>query len=154
MTNTAPRFRFLGTTDDVIQCERCGKDELRSTVVLEVLDADGNAEDVTYYGSTCAARVLTERTGRKHTGPKVLAEARAALTQLQNRMESARRLLAHYAAVEADDAAFLAAVKDAHRTHWRMDGYSSAEWLTFGREMMARNRQTIAAAEAALHPAA
>lgn len=51
-------FRYVGTTDDVVTCERCGKQDLRCTVVLALLDEDGNDEGVTYYGTTCAARAL------------------------------------------------------------------------------------------------
>ena len=53
---TRPAFRVLGTTDDVTACELCGKPELRGTVILGALDADGNVEGEAYYGSSCAAK--------------------------------------------------------------------------------------------------
>jgi len=54
---TAKAFRVLGTTDHVTVCWLCGRDELRGTIALEVLDADGNATGtVVYYGSSCGAR--------------------------------------------------------------------------------------------------
>jgi hypothetical protein len=60
MTHTAsdarPAFRVLGTTDDVTTCEHCGRVELKGTIRLGVLDADGNVEDVTYFGAVCGAR--------------------------------------------------------------------------------------------------
>jgi hypothetical protein len=49
-------FRVLGTTDDVTECEHCGRTELKGTIRLGVLDADGNIEDVTYFGAVCGAR--------------------------------------------------------------------------------------------------
>lgn len=53
------RFAIKGITDDVTTCECCGRRGLRRTVALMPLAADG-AEDgeVTYYGTSCAARAL------------------------------------------------------------------------------------------------
>lgn len=48
-------FRVLGTTDEVTECEYCGRAELKGTVVLDLLDEDGASEGVVYYGSGCAA---------------------------------------------------------------------------------------------------
>jgi len=91
-TNTAPAFRYIGITDECVECQKCGKTELRSTVVLAVLDADGNTEDVTYYGSTCAARAL----GVKGGGRAVAKAAEGArLTTLMN-AHDARRMLRLY----------------------------------------------------------
>ena len=93
MTNTnAPQFRYLGITDECVECQKCGKVDLRSTVVLAVLDADGNTEDVTYYGSTCAARALSVKGG----GRAVLQSARWAHERTIAAAEDARRMLAHY----------------------------------------------------------
>lgn len=55
----APEFRYIGITDETTVCEECGKPELKATVVLAVLDADGNTEDVVRYGSSCAAKALS-----------------------------------------------------------------------------------------------
>lgn len=50
-------YRVKGTTDEVTTCELCGKVELKGTVVLAVLDADGNEGDgVCYFGTACAAK--------------------------------------------------------------------------------------------------
>jgi hypothetical protein len=50
-------FKILGTTDDVTTCDLCGKPELKGTVVLAPLDADGAIDgDAAYYGSSCAAK--------------------------------------------------------------------------------------------------
>lgn len=76
-TTTPPKFRYIGITDECIVCEKCGKPGLKSTVILAILDADGNEEDVTYYGSSCAAQVLGIRGG----GRAVLNSARVAHDQ-------------------------------------------------------------------------
>jgi hypothetical protein len=49
-------FRVGGTTDQITECELCGKPELKGTVQMIELDADGNAVADHYYGSTCAAK--------------------------------------------------------------------------------------------------
>lgn len=45
-------IRVLGTTDEYLVCERCGRSDLKSTVVLDI---DG---DIAHYGSECAATVV------------------------------------------------------------------------------------------------
>jgi hypothetical protein len=81
-TATAARkaFRVLGTTDDVTECEHCGRTELKGTIRLGVLDADGNAEDVTYFGAVCGARAAgwTTKEIRKQATAADRAAAEAA----------------------------------------------------------------------------
>jgi hypothetical protein len=60
---TTQSFRYIGTTDETTVCEHCGREDLRSTVVLALLDVDGNEEEYVRYGSTCAARALAIRGG-------------------------------------------------------------------------------------------
>ncbi|MGW0920399.1 hypothetical protein ACWD3J_15440 [Streptomyces sp. NPDC002755] len=43
-------------TDQITQCELCGKDELRGTVQMIELDADGNDFEDHYFGTSCAAK--------------------------------------------------------------------------------------------------
>lgn len=74
---TTKKYRMIGTTDEVVECEKCGKVDLSLTVVLEFLDADGNGEGVTYYGTTCAARALADR-GVRLSAASVVREARSA----------------------------------------------------------------------------
>lgn len=53
----AKAYRVKGTTDDVTDCELCGKAELKGTVMLVPLDADGNDDgEVCYFGTSCAAK--------------------------------------------------------------------------------------------------
>lgn len=50
-------YEVKGTTNDVTTCEQCGRDELRGTVVLVPLDADGNPDgDACHFGTSCAAK--------------------------------------------------------------------------------------------------
>jgi hypothetical protein len=76
MTN----YRVHGITDDTDTCEVCGKTELRRVVMLAVLDADGNAEEMIYAGTTCAARKLAQR------GIRVRAARIAAAAATANRV--------------------------------------------------------------------
>lgn len=65
-------FRALGTTDEATTCDYCGRIELRKTVRLAFLDADGTLTgDVAYYGTGCAA------TAGKRTVKDIIAEAKA-----------------------------------------------------------------------------
>lgn len=101
MTATAaPAFRYLGITDECTTCEQCGKPQLRNTVVIQPLDADGNADgDPTYYGSTCAARALGVRGG----GREVLRQARGARYKAHNAAQDARNMLAQYGLPETGE---------------------------------------------------
>lgn len=65
VTTTAPEtvgtWTAKGTTDEITQCEICGKPELKGTVRLVLVDPDGGHGDEVYAGVVCAAR----RAGRK-----------------------------------------------------------------------------------------
>jgi hypothetical protein len=63
-------YRMHGISDDTDTCEICGKVELRRVVMLQVLDADGNPEELIYAGTTCAARKLA-KSGTRTTAAKV-----------------------------------------------------------------------------------
>lgn len=154
MATTAPRFRYLGTTDDTTTCERCGREELRSTVVLVMLDADGNPDgDALYYGSTCAARAL----GLRSSGASVLASARAAVDGTRGRAEAARQRLAHYALPEAGEPTrdqLRHAVRVYNRTNRNVADICQRENTTVTAlvlDMLRRDRADIAAL-AALRP--
>ena len=60
---TTGTWTAKGLTDEVTECEICGKPELKGTVRLVLVDADGNDDGEIYAGVTCAAR----RAGRKAT---------------------------------------------------------------------------------------
>ncbi|MFE7397983.1 hypothetical protein [Streptomyces sp. NPDC057557] len=67
-------YRVKGTTDDVTTCELCGKQELKGTVVLEALDADGNEEAVCYFGVSCAAKAAGWTQREVRAGIKTAAD--------------------------------------------------------------------------------
>ncbi|WP_157431143.1 hypothetical protein [Actinomadura macra] len=50
-------FKVRGFTDEVTACQICGREELKGTVVLRELDAEGNEFTETYAGTGCAAEV-------------------------------------------------------------------------------------------------
>jgi hypothetical protein len=53
----AKAYRVIGTTDESTTCDLCGRVELKATVMLVPLDADGNADgDVVYFGRSCATK--------------------------------------------------------------------------------------------------
>lgn len=52
------RFKLDGITDDVCSCELCGKQELKCTMRLIEMDADGNEVGAVYYGRDCGAAAL------------------------------------------------------------------------------------------------
>lgn len=103
-------YRVLGTTDDVTDCGRCGKPDLRGTVVIAWLDVDGNTDgDCSYWGSTCAARHLGTRATTIRTAAQ-RADRNAA--QARREAEAAER-----AARQADlEAAFTAWLADTYGT--------------------------------------
>lgn len=50
-------FKVQGANDEVTVCGCCGRDNLKSTVILACLDSDGNPTgEVVRYGTDCAAR--------------------------------------------------------------------------------------------------
>jgi hypothetical protein len=91
-TAVTEKFRYLGVTDECVECQRCGKVDLKATIVLAVLDTDGNEEEITYFGSTCAARALAIKGG----GRAALQYARTAHHQTLTAAQDARRMLAYY----------------------------------------------------------
>lgn len=93
-----PKFRYIGVTDECIECQKCGKADLKSTVILAFLDAEGNDEgEVTYYGSTCAARALAAKGMRvKGGGREILQAAYWRTERLRHEATEARERLAKY----------------------------------------------------------
>ncbi|MDX3551020.1 hypothetical protein PV729_04405 [Streptomyces europaeiscabiei] len=68
-------YRVKGTTDEVTTCELCGKQELKGTVVMATLDADGNEEAVCYFGVSCAAKAAGWTQHEVKAGVKVAKDA-------------------------------------------------------------------------------
>lgn len=84
--------KVLGTTDDCTTCECCGRENLKSTVVLSI---DGG--DPVHYGCDCAAREI----GRS------AAEIRKAARRANSARED-QELVARRAAANAELAPWLA----------------------------------------------
>ena len=57
---------MLGTSDEVLQCECCGKSNLKRTIVIQMTE---DSEPV-FYGSQCGALALSHR-GIEAKGPKL-----------------------------------------------------------------------------------
>lgn len=139
---TAPRFRYIGTTDERTECDRCGKVDLKSTVIIATLDADGNDDAVVYYGSTCAARALSIKGG----GRAALDFARFAHQQLITEAAAARATLDSYGldvTGNSKAAIFAAANRYAtiHRAaHWAR----TADWFAHVNDMIARKAKILA----------
>jgi hypothetical protein len=76
-TATAAKFKVLGISDDVTECHCCGKVNLKRTVILDVLDADGGVMDTVHYGRDCAAVALRFRNGRAAEAVAVDARRKA-----------------------------------------------------------------------------
>lgn len=101
---TTTAYRVLGTTDDFTTCELCGRSDLKGTIVLAVIDADGtDSGEIVYYGSDCGARAA----GWTHR--EIRERAREADCRAAEAVEAERR-----AAHAADLAAFAAWVFDTY----------------------------------------
>ncbi|MEU3618834.1 hypothetical protein ABZ725_41905 [Streptomyces sp. NPDC006872] len=83
--NAMKVFRVGGTTDQITTCELCGLEELKGTVQMIELDADGNDSLDHYYGSSCAAKAAG------WTQKAVNMAARAADKAKKEAAEAARR---------------------------------------------------------------
>lgn len=79
---TTKAFRVLGSTDDVTECELCGRTDLKGTIVLQPLATDGSEDgEPVYYGSDCGARAA------KWT----VKEIRSAAREADRKAEEARQ---------------------------------------------------------------
>ncbi|MGH3966506.1 MAG: hypothetical protein ACRDRY_25255 [Pseudonocardiaceae bacterium] len=92
-------FKVLGTTDEVTECQHCGRVDLKGTIILGELDADGNVSGTTYFGAVCGARAAewTTREIRKAAAAVDRAAVEAA------RIERARLADIEHARVRALD---------------------------------------------------
>lgn len=150
-TTTAPQFRYVGVTDECVVCQKCGKPNLRSTVVLALLDAEGNDEEYTYYGSTCAARALNV-TGRG-AGAKVLGLARTAHRALVLGAYDGRKMLAAYGlsetgpASEDEMSAAVAHYRHVHRLAAWAPAVTDDQWRERTIVMLNRYQALLAEAE-------
>lgn len=148
-TSAGIRYRYLGITDDCVTCQKCGKEELRSTVIIMPVDVDGNDEgDPEYYGSTCAARALGVRGG----GKAVLSAARNAHLATLNEAVEARIMLDHYGLPHAGDPTeaelnrSVGLYADAHRNARWAPTTTITEWFAMVADMIGRKQTAITTA--------
>lgn len=142
----SPKFRYIGITDECVACEQCGKPNLKSTVVLAILDEDGTEESIVYFGSSCAAKALSVKGG----GAAVLKAARYAHERLVEEVRFARRQLMFYGLPyegEPTSAMVHTAVelyRDAHRDAVWAPGTSAGTWTGYVQDMLQRQQAKIA----------
>lgn len=89
---------IAGKNDEQTHCDRCGKLELRGTVILYNVEEGVEAGR---YGTTCAGKVLTEANGRKIT----ITGTEAARRENNRRDRVANYLRKAKAAMRNDDPA-------------------------------------------------
>lgn len=92
------QYRVLGTNDEQTHCDVCPQVNLKKTVVLEILDVEGNGNgEIIRVGTTCAGML----TGKPSAKIKKLAETMdyAAAQALAGRRENARLILDAYVCV-------------------------------------------------------
>ncbi len=77
------RFRLLGLDESVNVCDLCGKADLKCTMVLAELDADGSDVGEVYYGRDCGARALGWSVSADRAEKLVRGTARIAEADLQ-----------------------------------------------------------------------
>lgn len=138
-------YRVLGTTDDVTTCEICGREELKGTIVLGVLDADGNVEAEIYAGSSCGARAAG-RKGR-NAAAKLRAEADAATYAVRAAADDARKMRDHYQWDTVSFSRVVMAFRMAHMAAVWAPGTTLDQWREMTQAMITRRSADIAAAE-------
>lgn len=72
------RYIMLGISDDVNECWCCGKPQLKRTVALQWTTDGESSGEVVYFGTTCAARAIRQRTGQRVSARQVESAAAAA----------------------------------------------------------------------------
>ena len=82
----------LGMSDNE-RCECCGKENLKRTVAIGTLDANGDwLGDVAHYGTTCAAKCLTARR-HDYQGSQRVVDRRIAADAKKLREQRGRKLV-------------------------------------------------------------
>jgi len=93
------RFKVLGSTDTVTECDHCGRVDLKKTVRMIWLDEDGNeADEPCHFGVVCAVHMAAKR-GIRTTEKqirKLVEEADLKAARLeQEKRRNAEYLAAH-----------------------------------------------------------
>nr|WP_107905346.1 hypothetical protein [Streptomyces chartreusis] len=132
------KWKIMGITDEFTECGCCGRRGLKRTVALMPLDAagneDGTAEDVAYYGTSCAAAALG------WTQASVTDSARAAQAERGQRDATARRMVSIYAPLELAPARDQARAYFSRNRNVRTPDLNATEEVT---RLLARARATL-----------
>lgn len=93
-TTTTTALRAVGFNDEQTHCDRCGRLELKGTVIL----ADEDNTEAGRYGTSCAAKIILES-----TGVKVTVTRSDALRTERHRRDQTMHYLRQAAAALADN---------------------------------------------------
>ncbi len=143
-TITADRphgYRAFGTTEDITDCWHCGKTDLRKTVKMRFLDADGNEYGETYIGTTCAAKLLSGGKVNAKLATKIMREAQAADLRKAEAVKFSRQMLAFFEAAGPTMNEKLAAYTGANRA---LQSLPLLEQLKATAASIARHEEVIA----------
>lgn len=114
-TATTKVFAVLGKTDHVTVCWLCGRDELRGTIALDTLDADGNRTgNAVYYGSSCGAKAAGWTQKEFNAAVKVAEQEKEDARRAARNEASARYVAARDAYAQATYGCDIWSVRDAN----------------------------------------
>ena len=82
-------YQLLGIDDEVDVCELCGKRDLKATMALSALDADGNEVAVVRYGRDCGAKALGWKVSADRAEKLARGTARFTYDQLYDLLDPA-----------------------------------------------------------------
>lgn len=77
-------YTLVGLTDDVTNCGCCNRANLKKTVVLSLLDGDGNHEDYHFFGTSCAAKALGWTDRKYKSNAEINRLAKSAISDAVN----------------------------------------------------------------------
>lgn len=103
--STTATSRVIGITDEQTACDRCGKIDLRATVIV----GDEDGAELGRYGTSCVARVMGMTS--RYTLRNARAREAARRQYVMDDLKSAARALA-----AGDVASMLMYIRDARRT--------------------------------------
>lgn len=126
-------YKIKGTTGDVTTCELCGRDELKGTIVLQPLDADGNPDgDPCYFGTSCAAKATrwTQRQVTTRVKAAVAEERERQATKREAAWQAESAFLAQWYQEHYDTSDLRAAAKIAGISTVRLSGLAIHAYRT------------------------
>ncbi|WP_327379386.1 hypothetical protein [Streptomyces sp. NBC_01212] len=128
-------YKIKGTTDEFTTCDLCGRDELKGTVVLASLDADGNEYgEVSYFGTSCAAKAAGWTVREVTAGVKAVADEQREAERQERAAEAARYqkfknewYLTNYGTTDPHEAAKLAGTSAARLSSEPLRAYKESQ---------------------------